>query len=59
MASPRLIPPLHATERLVGDAPAIVALRAQIRHLAAFDTIGNPFVPTVLLHGKPVRGRGW
>jgi len=58
MARPRLIPPHHPTERLVGDAPALVALRAQIRHLAAFDTIGNPFAPTVLLHGETGTGKG-
>ncbi len=29
------------TERLVGNAPAIQALRTQIRHLAAFDTLGR------------------
>ena len=38
MSRPHLIPAVHPTERLVGEAPAIAALRAQIRHLAAFDS---------------------
>jgi transcriptional regulator with PAS, ATPase and Fis domain len=33
-------------------------LRAQIQHLAAFDTLGNPAVPTVLLHGETGTGKG-
>jgi transcriptional regulator with AAA-type ATPase domain/predicted ATPase len=33
-------------------------LRAQIRHLAAFDTLGNPAVPTVLLQGETGTGKG-
>jgi DNA-binding NtrC family response regulator/tetratricopeptide (TPR) repeat protein len=33
-------------------------LRAQIRHLAAFDTPGNPAVPTVLLQGETGTGKG-
>jgi DNA-binding NtrC family response regulator/tetratricopeptide (TPR) repeat protein len=49
---------VHPAERLVGEAPAIVALRAQIRHLATFDTLGNPSVPTVLLHGETGTGKG-
>ena len=28
----------HPTDRLIGTAPAVAALRAQIRHLAPFDT---------------------
>ena len=43
---------------ILGDAPAIAALRAQIRHLAAFDTPGNPHVPTVLLQGETGTGKG-
>jgi DNA-binding NtrC family response regulator/class 3 adenylate cyclase len=58
MARPHLIATVHPTERLVGQAPAIAALRAQIRHLVAFDTLGNPFVPTVLLHGETGTGKG-
>ena len=42
----------HATESILGNAPLIEALRAQIRRLASFDTPGNVHVPTVLLHGE-------
>jgi transcriptional regulator with PAS, ATPase and Fis domain len=48
----------HPTDGLVGTCPALVALRAQIRHLAAFDTLGNPAVPTVLLQGATGTGKG-
>jgi transcriptional regulator with AAA-type ATPase domain/tetratricopeptide (TPR) repeat protein len=58
MACPRLITTAHPTERLVGQAPAIAALRAQICHLAAFDSLGNPSVPTILLHGETGTGKG-
>ena len=51
-------PPRHPTDRLVGTCPAIAALRAQLRHLAAFDTLGNPAVPTVLLQGATGTGKG-
>src|SRR5205823_1196205 len=47
-----------ATERMVGNSPAITALRAQIRHLASFDAVGNPYVPTVLLYGETGTGKG-
>jgi DNA-binding NtrC family response regulator/predicted ATPase/class 3 adenylate cyclase len=47
-----------AAEVIVGQDPTIQALRAQIRHLAAFDTIGNPHVPTVLLQGETGTGKG-
>jgi DNA-binding NtrC family response regulator/predicted ATPase/class 3 adenylate cyclase len=50
--------PAHPTERLVGQAPTIQALRTQIRHLAAFDVIGNVHIPTVLLHGETGTGKG-
>jgi transcriptional regulator with AAA-type ATPase domain/tetratricopeptide (TPR) repeat protein len=33
-------------------------LRTQILHLAAFDTVGNPAVPTVLLQGETGTGKG-
>ena len=36
---------IHPTEAIVGQAPAVQALRAQIRHLAAFDTSGMPLCP--------------
>src|SRR5438093_13315620 len=42
----------------VGSASAIVALREQIAHLAAFDRPGNPHVPTVLLQGETGTGKG-
>src|SRR5262247_1106604 len=48
----------HPTDRIVGHAPAIQALRAQIRHLATFDTVGGAFVPTLLLHGETGTGKG-
>src|SRR5262249_33705026 len=48
----------HPTDRLVGACPAIAALRTQIQHLAAFDTLGNPAVPTVLLQGETGTGKG-
>jgi DNA-binding NtrC family response regulator len=49
---------LHPSDRLVGNAPALQALRAQIRHLAAFDTVGSAFVPTLLLQGETGTGKG-
>jgi DNA-binding NtrC family response regulator/tetratricopeptide (TPR) repeat protein len=58
MARPRLMPSVQPTERLLGEAPTIVALRAQLRHLVTFDTLGNPFVPTVLLQGETGTGKG-
>ena len=52
-------PPVnHPTQRLVGDAPAMAALRAQIRHLAPFDSLGSPAVPTLLLQGETGTGKG-
>jgi DNA-binding NtrC family response regulator/tetratricopeptide (TPR) repeat protein len=48
----------HPTDRLVGTTPAVAALRAQICHLAPFDTLGNPHVPTVLLQGETGTGKG-
>jgi transcriptional regulator with AAA-type ATPase domain len=33
-------------------------LRTQLQHLAAFDTLGNPAVPTVLLQGETGTGKG-
>ncbi len=48
----------HPTDALIGDAPALAELRAQIRLLAAFDTRGNPNVPTVLLQGETGTGKG-
>jgi transcriptional regulator with PAS, ATPase and Fis domain len=48
----------HSTGRIVGNAPAIQSLRTQIHHLAAFDTVGNAFVPTLLVHGETGTGKG-
>jgi two-component system response regulator AtoC len=45
-------------ERLEGFAPEIQALRARIRHLAAFDAVGGPGVPTLLLQGETGTGKG-
>jgi transcriptional regulator with AAA-type ATPase domain len=36
----------------------MVALRAQIEHLTAFDGVGNLQVPTILLHGETGTGKG-
>jgi DNA-binding NtrC family response regulator len=48
----------HPTDRLVGHSPSIRTLRAQIRRLVAFDTPGNPSVPTLLLQGETGTGKG-
>src|SRR5215472_3058706 len=51
-------PPRPPTDRLVGAGPALTALRTQLQHLAAFDTLGHPAVPTVLLQGETGTGKG-
>jgi transcriptional regulator with AAA-type ATPase domain len=48
----------HPTDRLVGTAPAMAALRPKIRHLAPFDIPGSPVVPTLLLQGETGTGKG-
>ncbi len=48
----------HPTDRLVGQSSALNALRLQVRHLATFDTLGNPHAPTVLLSGETGTGKG-
>src|SRR5919198_1497867 len=58
MARPSPLSPVHPTDRIIGNCPAIGALRAQIRHLAPFDAVGHPYVPTVLLHGETGTGKG-
>jgi DNA-binding NtrC family response regulator/predicted ATPase len=58
MTRRRLSAMSHPTDRLVGHSPSIRALRAQIRRLVAFDTIGNPSVPTLLLQGETGTGKG-
>src|SRR5262245_1911394 len=51
-------PGLDPTAPLVGPSLPMQTLRTQIRHLATFDTLGNPHVPTVLLHGETGTGKG-
>src|SRR5262249_18610771 len=48
----------HPTDSIIGAAEAVAELRRQIRHLAAFDTPGNPHVPTVLVAGETGTGKG-
>ncbi len=50
--------PLHSAASIVGNSPAISALRDQIHHLASFDTIGNPHIPSLLLYGETGTGKG-
>jgi DNA-binding NtrC family response regulator/tetratricopeptide (TPR) repeat protein len=58
MAQPSPSPASHPTDRILGRSPAISALRTQIRHLAAFDTVGSLHAPTVLLQGETGTGKG-
>jgi DNA-binding NtrC family response regulator/tetratricopeptide (TPR) repeat protein len=58
MAREGALPAGHPTDAIVGHCPAIQGLRAQIRHLAAFDGVGNPYVPTLLLQGETGTGKG-
>jgi DNA-binding NtrC family response regulator/tetratricopeptide (TPR) repeat protein len=58
MAHSRPKPLTDPTDRLVGDSPAIAALRADIRRLAPFDTVGTRHVPTLLLQGETGTGKG-
>ena len=51
-------PPLHFAASIVGNSPAISALRDQIHHLASFDTIWNPHIPSLLLYGETGTGKG-
>jgi DNA-binding NtrC family response regulator len=57
MTAPLLGGPQDPTARLLGQSPAMQTLRAQIRRLAAFDTLGNPQVPTLLLQGETGTGK--
>ena len=50
--------PSHPTARLVGTAPVMETLRAQIRRLALFDAVGSALVPTLLLQGETGTGKG-
>jgi transcriptional regulator with PAS, ATPase and Fis domain len=58
MASPRLVSASYLTSRIHGTSAAIGALRGQIHRLAAFDTLGSPLVPTILLQGETGTGKG-
>jgi transcriptional regulator with PAS, ATPase and Fis domain len=58
MARARPSSPPDPLDRLLGEASPILALRAQIRHLARFDGIGHPVVPTVLRQGETGTGKG-
>ena len=49
---------MAVTSEIIGDAPTIAALRAQVERLAAFDRPGSPHVPTVLLQGETGTGKG-
>jgi DNA-binding NtrC family response regulator/tetratricopeptide (TPR) repeat protein len=55
---PHPLSAVQPTERIIGHCPAVKALRAQIQHLAPFDAVGHPAVPTVLLHGATGTGKG-
>ena len=58
MAYTRPASPSDPVERLLGEDPAMQALRAQIRHLSRFDAIGHATVPTVVLQGATGTGKG-
>src|SRR5574341_1865848 len=58
MASPVALLAGHPTERLVGQSPAIQAVRLQILHLTSFDAVGKAMVPTLLLSGETGTGKG-
>lgn len=51
-------PSNRPTDAIMGHTAAIRALRAQINRLATFDTVDNPHVPTLLLHGETGTGKG-
>jgi DNA-binding NtrC family response regulator/predicted ATPase len=48
----------HPSAGLLGESSIIRTLRSQIQRLAGFDTVGNPFVPTLLLQGETGTGKG-
>jgi transcriptional regulator with GAF, ATPase, and Fis domain len=58
MSRPCPSPLGHPTTRLLGWSTAIHGLCTQIRHLAAFDTLGNSLLPTLLLCGERGTGKG-
>jgi hypothetical protein len=49
-------PASHPIDRLVGTAPALAALRTQIRHLATFDTVGETLALPLRLLGQAEPG---
>jgi DNA-binding NtrC family response regulator len=57
MARPHPPSAHHPTDRLLGDSPETRDLRAHIRHLTPFDTLGNPHVPTLFIHGETSTGK--
>ena len=57
MARTSPVSPTHSTERILANCPALNALREQTRHLASFDVIGHPLVPTVLLEDETGTGK--
>ena len=58
MEQPPIVSSGHPSADLLGESSIICTLRSQIQHLAGFDTVGNPFVPTLLLHGETGTGKG-
>src|SRR5262245_52184763 len=50
--------PVHPSDRIIGSSPAMARLREQIGRLTAFDAVGNPHVPTLLLQGETGTGKG-
>ena len=58
MTHQRVCAPEPPSTALVGQSPALCALNAQLHRLAAFDTIGNLYVPTLLLQGETGTGKG-
>ena len=58
MAPQAALPPGHLTDRIVGQSPAMQALRLQLLHLASFDAVGKAMVPTLLLYGETGTGKG-
>ena len=48
----------HLRTEIIGHTEAICALRSQIERLVAFDSVGNPHAPTLLLYGETGTGKG-
>jgi two-component system, NtrC family, response regulator AtoC len=51
-------PQSHPTVLILGNSPAICAIRDKIVHLASFDSIGGSHVPTTLVVGETGTGKG-